>query len=211
MKSPVPVAAAAATDAKSPLFCPKPRRPVAPLRFHQSSHSDAGAGMDLLDLLLSKSPLFCPKPRRPVAPLRFHQSSHSDAGAGMDLLDLLLSKVRRRCSDLTSKGVRLRRKRRQEDASKGHGNLSALEDRFKRRISPEPSNWQAPMREERKMVYVCRPGGTTHARHHPSFADLRDEHMRRRRKTVKVIHLGIEESEHLAKERAAAVAKATRP
>lgn len=54
MKSPVPVAAAAATDAKSPLFCPKPRRPVAPLRCHQSSHSDAGAGMDLLDLLLSK-------------------------------------------------------------------------------------------------------------------------------------------------------------
>jgi hypothetical protein len=48
MKSPVPVAAAA-TDAKSPLFCPKPRRPVAPLRCHQSD-----AGMDLLDLLLSK-------------------------------------------------------------------------------------------------------------------------------------------------------------
>jgi hypothetical protein len=52
MKSPVPVTAAAATDGKSPLFCPKPRRPVAPLRCHQSGHSDAG--MDLLDLLLSK-------------------------------------------------------------------------------------------------------------------------------------------------------------
>uniref|UniRef100_A0A0D9Y163 Uncharacterized protein n=1 Tax=Leersia perrieri TaxID=77586 RepID=A0A0D9Y163_9ORYZ len=52
MKSPLPVAAAAAAatagagDAKSPLFCPKPRRPVAPLR--------SAAGMDLLDLLLSK-------------------------------------------------------------------------------------------------------------------------------------------------------------
>lgn len=41
-----------------------------------------------------------------------------------------------RCSDLTSKGVRLGRKRRQEDASNHwRGNLSALEDRFKRRIS----------------------------------------------------------------------------
>jgi hypothetical protein len=48
MKSPVPVTAPAA-DAKSPLFCPKPRRPVAPLRCQQSD-----AGMDLLDLLLSK-------------------------------------------------------------------------------------------------------------------------------------------------------------
>ena len=72
MKSPLPVASAA--DAKSPLFCPKPRRPVAPLRCHQSSHSDAG--MDLLDLLLSKGeesnlsaaspqpPLFCGSPPR---------------------------------------------------------------------------------------------------------------------------------------------------
>ena len=78
MKSPLPVAAsaAAAADAKSPLFCPKPRRPVAPLRCHQSSHSDAGTGMDLLDLLLSKGeesnlsaaspqpPLFCGSPPR---------------------------------------------------------------------------------------------------------------------------------------------------
>lgn len=70
MKSPVPVAASAtAADAKSPLFCPKPRRPVAPLR----CHTDAGSGMDLLDLLLSKgeesslsaaSPLFCGSPPR---------------------------------------------------------------------------------------------------------------------------------------------------
>jgi hypothetical protein len=54
VKSPLP--ATAGGDAKSPLFCPKPRRPVAPLRCHQSGggFSDAGAGMDLLDLLLSK-------------------------------------------------------------------------------------------------------------------------------------------------------------
>ena len=61
MKSPLPVAAsAAASDTKSPLFCPKPRRPVAPLRCHQSGgYSDAGAGVDLLDLLLSKVGSFC--------------------------------------------------------------------------------------------------------------------------------------------------------
>ena len=56
MKSPVAVAApvaAAAGDAKSPLFCPKPRRPVAPLRCHQSG-GFSDAGMDLLDLFLSK-------------------------------------------------------------------------------------------------------------------------------------------------------------
>jgi hypothetical protein len=50
MKSPLPIAASAAVatggDGKSPLFCPKPRRPVAPLRCHHD--------MDLLDLLLSK-------------------------------------------------------------------------------------------------------------------------------------------------------------
>jgi hypothetical protein len=59
VKSPLPVAAAG--DAKSPLFCPKPRRPVAPLRCHQSGGglTDAGAGMDLLDLLLSKVGSFC--------------------------------------------------------------------------------------------------------------------------------------------------------
>ncbi|XP_048528382.1 uncharacterized protein LOC125551689 [Triticum urartu] len=86
MKSPVPVAAAAATDAKSPLFCPKPRRPVAPLRCHQSGHSDAGAGMDLLDLLLSKGdesnlsaaspqpPLFCGSPPRRASNPVVHDS-----------------------------------------------------------------------------------------------------------------------------------------
>ncbi|PWZ37828.1 hypothetical protein Zm00014a_025347 [Zea mays] len=43
----------AAADAKSPLFCPKPRRPTTPLRCHQSGgFSDAGT--DLLDLLLLK-------------------------------------------------------------------------------------------------------------------------------------------------------------
>ena len=56
MKSPLPVA----SDTKSPLFCPKPRRPVAPLRCHQSGgYSDAGAGVDLRDLLLSKVGSFC--------------------------------------------------------------------------------------------------------------------------------------------------------
>lgn len=80
MKSPVPVAAAA-TDAKSPLFCPKPRRPVAPLRCHQSD-----AGMDLLDLLLSKGeesslsaaspqpPLFCGSPPRRASNPVVHDS-----------------------------------------------------------------------------------------------------------------------------------------
>ncbi|KAG8049175.1 hypothetical protein GUJ93_ZPchr0009g533 [Zizania palustris] len=84
MKSPVPVAAAAAADGKSPLFCPKPRRPVAPLRCHQSSHSDAG--MDLLDLLLSKGeesnlaaaspqpPLFCGSPPRRASNPVVHDS-----------------------------------------------------------------------------------------------------------------------------------------
>lgn len=96
MKSPLPVAAAAAAvtaDAKSPLFCPKPRRPVAPLRCHQSSHSDAGAGagMDLLDLLLSKGeesnlsaaspqpPLFCGSP-----PQRASNPVVHDSRFGMD-------------------------------------------------------------------------------------------------------------------------------
>lgn len=68
MKSPLPVAASAAAggDAKSPLFCPKPRRPVAPLRCHQSGgYSDAGAGVDLLDLLLSKVGSFCIKSSDP--------------------------------------------------------------------------------------------------------------------------------------------------
>ncbi|KAL5205929.1 hypothetical protein ABZP36_034138 [Zizania latifolia] len=85
MKSPLPVAAATA-DGKSPLFCPKPRRPVVPLRFHQSSHSDAGAGMDLLDLLLSKGeesnlaaaspqpPLFCGSPPRRASNPVVHDS-----------------------------------------------------------------------------------------------------------------------------------------
>ena len=59
MKSPLAVATPAATgDAKSPLFCPKPRRPVAPLRCHQSG-GFSDAGMDLLDLLLSKVGYFC--------------------------------------------------------------------------------------------------------------------------------------------------------
>ncbi|KAF0890042.1 hypothetical protein E2562_036419 [Oryza meyeriana var. granulata] len=86
MKSPLPVAtsAAAAADGKSPLFCPKPRRPVAPLRCH---HSDAGAGMDLLDLLLSKGeessslaaaspqpPLFCGSPPRRASNPVVHDS-----------------------------------------------------------------------------------------------------------------------------------------
>ncbi|TVU49265.1 hypothetical protein EJB05_00569 [Eragrostis curvula] len=88
MKSPLPVAAsAAAGDAKSPLFCPKPRRPVAPLRCHQSGgFSDAGAGMDLLDLLLSKGeesglsaaspqpPLFCGSPPRRASNPVVHDS-----------------------------------------------------------------------------------------------------------------------------------------
>jgi hypothetical protein len=57
VKSPLPVAGSG--DAKSPLFCPKPRRAVAPLRCHQSD-----AGMDLLDLLLSKvGPFLLPAPR----------------------------------------------------------------------------------------------------------------------------------------------------
>ncbi|TVU00339.1 hypothetical protein EJB05_54234 [Eragrostis curvula] len=85
MKSPLPVAAAG--DAKSPLFCPKPRRPVAPLRCHQSGgFSDAGAGMDLLDLLLSKGeesglsaaspqpPLFCGSPPRRASNPVVHDS-----------------------------------------------------------------------------------------------------------------------------------------
>ncbi|CAM0949091.1 unnamed protein product [Alopecurus aequalis] len=84
MKSPVPVAAATTNDAKSPLFCPKPRRPVAPLRCHQSGHSDAG--MDLLDLLLSKGeesslsaaspqpPLFCGSPPRRASNPVVHDS-----------------------------------------------------------------------------------------------------------------------------------------
>ncbi|CAL4891174.1 unnamed protein product [Urochloa decumbens] len=88
MKSPLPVAASAATaDAKSPLFCPKPRRPVAPLRCQQSGgYSDAGAGMDLLDLLLSKGeesglmaaspqpPLFCGSPPRRASNPVVHDS-----------------------------------------------------------------------------------------------------------------------------------------
>ncbi|KAL5223594.1 hypothetical protein ABZP36_010233 [Zizania latifolia] len=87
MKSPLPVAASAAVaDGKSPLFCPKPRRPVAPLRCHQSSHSDAGSGMDLLDLLLSKGeesnlaaaspqpPLFCGSPPRRASNPVVHDS-----------------------------------------------------------------------------------------------------------------------------------------
>ncbi|WVZ91146.1 hypothetical protein U9M48_037351 [Paspalum notatum var. saurae] len=89
MKSPVPVAASTAGDAKSPLFCPKPRRPVAPLRCHQSGSgggfSDA-AGMDLLDLLLSKgeetglsaaspqAPLFCGSPPRRASNPVVHDS-----------------------------------------------------------------------------------------------------------------------------------------
>ncbi|XP_051184637.1 uncharacterized protein [Lolium perenne] len=86
MKSPVPVTAPAA-DAKSPLFCPKPRRPVAPLRCQQSD-----AGMDLLDLLLSKGeesslsaaspqpPLFCGSP-----PRRASNPVVNDSRFGMDL------------------------------------------------------------------------------------------------------------------------------
>ncbi|KAL6847259.1 hypothetical protein ACP4OV_023112 [Aristida adscensionis] len=86
MKSPLPVAAGGG-DAKSPLFCPKPRRPVAPLRCHQSGgYSDAGAGMDLLDLLLSKGeesglsaaspqpPLFCGSPPRRASNPVVHDS-----------------------------------------------------------------------------------------------------------------------------------------
>ncbi|KAJ1266230.1 hypothetical protein BS78_08G135400 [Paspalum vaginatum] len=87
MKSPVPVAAASAAgagDAKSPLFCPKPRRPAAPLRRHQSGFSDAG--VDLLDLLLSKgeesglsaaspqAPLFCGSPPRRASNPVVHDS-----------------------------------------------------------------------------------------------------------------------------------------
>ncbi|XP_062202492.1 uncharacterized protein LOC133904880 [Phragmites australis] len=88
MTSPLPVAASAlAGDAKSPLFCPKPRRPVAPLRCHQSGgYTDAGAGMDLLDLLLAKgeesslsaaspqSPLFCGSPPRRASNPVVHDS-----------------------------------------------------------------------------------------------------------------------------------------
>jgi len=88
MKSPLPVAAsAAASDTKSPLFCPKPRRPVAPLRCHQSGgYSDDGAGVDLLDLLLSKGeesglmaaspqpPLFCGSPPRRASNPVVHDS-----------------------------------------------------------------------------------------------------------------------------------------
>lgn len=72
MKSPLPVAASAATgDAKSPLFCPKPRRPVAPLRCHQSGgYSDAAAGVDLLDLILSKVRVFF------ASPLQIHEFFH---------------------------------------------------------------------------------------------------------------------------------------
>jgi len=84
MKSPLPVA----SDTKSPLFCPKPRRPVAPLRCHQSGgFSDAGAGVDLLDLLLSKGeesgglmaaspqpPLFCGSPPRRASNPVVHDS-----------------------------------------------------------------------------------------------------------------------------------------
>ncbi|KAG8092954.1 hypothetical protein GUJ93_ZPchr0012g19134 [Zizania palustris] len=87
MMSPFPVGASAAVaDGKSPLFCPKPRRPVAPLRCHQSSHPDAGVGMDLLDLLLSKGeesnlsaaspqpPLFCGSPPRRASNPVVHDS-----------------------------------------------------------------------------------------------------------------------------------------
>jgi len=88
MKSPLPVAAsAAASDTKSPLFCPKPRRPVAPLRCHQSGgYSNDGAGVDLLDLLLSKGeesglmaaspqpPLFCGSPPRRASNPVVHDS-----------------------------------------------------------------------------------------------------------------------------------------
>uniref|UniRef100_A0A804N509 Uncharacterized protein n=1 Tax=Zea mays TaxID=4577 RepID=A0A804N509_MAIZE len=88
MKSPLAVAVAApagAADAKSPLFCPKPRRPAAPLRCHQSGgFSDAGT--DLLDLLLSKGdesglssaspqpPLFCGSPPRRASNPVVHDS-----------------------------------------------------------------------------------------------------------------------------------------
>ncbi|NP_001310439.1 uncharacterized protein LOC103640569 [Zea mays] len=79
VKSPLAVAAPAAGDAKSPLFCPKPRRPAAPLRCHQGGD----AGMDLLDLLLSKgeesglsaaSPLFCGSPPRRASNPVVHDS-----------------------------------------------------------------------------------------------------------------------------------------
>lgn len=87
MKSPLAVAAPAAAggDAKSPLFCPKPRRPVAPLRCHQSG-GFSEAGMDLLDLLLSKGeesglsaaspqpPLFCGSPPRRASNPVVHDS-----------------------------------------------------------------------------------------------------------------------------------------
>ncbi|XP_052139212.1 uncharacterized protein LOC127757684 [Oryza glaberrima] len=72
MKSPLPVAASAAAatggDGKSPLFCPKPRRPVAPLRCHHD--------MDLLDLLLSKGEetLFCGSPPRRASNPVVHDS-----------------------------------------------------------------------------------------------------------------------------------------
>lgn len=73
MKSPVPVAASAtAADAKSPLFCPKPRRPVAPLR----CHTDAGSGMDLLDLLLSKVSEISPPPSRSMVTLLVCEQIH---------------------------------------------------------------------------------------------------------------------------------------
>jgi len=80
MKSPLAVAApaAAAGDAKSPLFCPKPRRPVAPLRCHQSG-GFSEAGMDLLDLLLSKVGSFCLLARSlPGFPLCFSSKAYKE-------------------------------------------------------------------------------------------------------------------------------------
>uniref|UniRef100_J3NER0 Uncharacterized protein n=1 Tax=Oryza brachyantha TaxID=4533 RepID=J3NER0_ORYBR len=80
MKSPLPVAAAAA-DGKSPLFCPKPRRPVAPLRCQH----DAGASMDLLDLLLSKVSVTSLAPRSTASSCGSFPGEFADVFSGLVL------------------------------------------------------------------------------------------------------------------------------
>jgi hypothetical protein len=109
VKSPLAVAAPAAGDAKSPLFCPKPRRPAAPLRCHQGGD----AGMDLLDLLLSKvGHLFFLLPRPRICPSRrsfrrfylVHGADVSELGLGRERR--AACRRRPRCSAARRRGGR---------------------------------------------------------------------------------------------------------